>query len=134
MSRKFDSSRSIALLPILCYKHPFLNDFKITKMKKLVIKQAIELLEEQKKSLQKMDLLGVLLENELTHKSNQINSIQILLSKLLPIEEKQMIDFHIEVMKVGLIDEGDKKWSDAYEPKIRDVAESYFKENFIGIG
>ena len=59
---------------------------------KTVIKQAIELLEQQRKSLQEMDLLGVLLENELTHKSNQINTIQLLLAKLLPIEEKQIID------------------------------------------
>ncbi len=99
-------------------------------MQKLIIKQAIELLEQQRNSLQEMDLLGVLLENELTHKSNQINSIQLLLSKLLPVEEKQMIDFHIEVMKVGLIKEGDKNWSDSYEPKIREVAENYFRQTF----
>ena len=51
---------------------------------KTVIKQAIELLEQQRKALQEMDLLGVLLENELIHKSNQINSIQLLLAKLIP--------------------------------------------------
>ena len=99
-------------------------------MNKLVIKQAIELLEQQKKSLQEMDLLGVLLENELIYKTNQINSVQILLSKLLPVEEKQMIDFHIEVIKIGLIEEGDKKWSDAYEPKIREVAENCLQQTF----
>jgi len=37
---------------------------------KTVIKQAIELLEQQRKALQEMDLLGVLLENEFAHKSN----------------------------------------------------------------
>ena len=37
-----------------------------------------------------MDLLGVLLDNEFAHKSNQINTIQLMLSKLLPIEEEQI--------------------------------------------
>jgi len=37
---------------------------------KTVIKQAIELLEQQRKALQEMDLLVVLLENEFAHKSN----------------------------------------------------------------
>ena len=59
-------------------------------MQNLVIKQAIELLEQQRKSLQEMDLLGVLLQNELTHKSNQINTIQLLLAKLIPLEEEQI--------------------------------------------
>ncbi len=97
---------------------------------KTVIRQAIDLLEQQRKSLQEMDLLGVLLENELAHKSNQINTIQILLSKLIPAEEKQMVDFHIEVMKVGLIEEGKNKWADGYEPIIRKVAEKHFQQTF----
>ena len=97
---------------------------------KTVIKQAIELLEQQRKALQEMDLLGVLLENELTHKSNQINTIQLLLAKLIPTEEKQMIDFHIDVMKIGLIEEGDKKWSDGYLPKIKETAEKYYSQTF----
>ena len=59
---------------------------------KTVIKQAIELLEQQRKILQEMDLLGVLLENELTHKSNQINTIQLLLAKLIPTFEEQIKD------------------------------------------
>jgi len=42
--------------------------------------------------------------------------------------KKDMIDFHVEVMKVGLIEEGEKKWTDAYEPKIREVAENYFRQ------
>ena len=57
---------------------------------KLVIKLAIELLEQQRKSLQEMDLLGVLLTNELIHKSNQISTIQLLLAKLIPSEEEQI--------------------------------------------
>jgi hypothetical protein len=57
---------------------------------KSVIKQAIENLEQQRKSLKEMDLLGVLLDNEFAHKSNQINTIQLMLSNLLPIEEQQI--------------------------------------------
>jgi hypothetical protein len=57
---------------------------------KSVIKQAIEILEQQRKALKEMDLLGVLLDNEFFHKSNQINTIQLTLSKLLPIEEQQI--------------------------------------------
>ena len=97
---------------------------------KTVIKQAIELLEQQRKALQEMDLLVVLLENEFAHKSNQINTIQMTLAKLIPSEEKQMIDFHIEVMKIGLIEEGDKKWSDSYLPKIKETAKHYYGQTF----
>jgi len=56
--------------------------------------------------------------------------VKELVKKLLPVEEKQMINFHIEVMKAGLIEEGDEKWSDSYEPKIREVAENYFRQHF----
>lgn len=97
---------------------------------KSVIKQAIENLEQQRKSLKEMDFLGVLLDNEFAHKSNQINTIQLLLAKLIPTEEKQMIDFHIDVMKIGLIEEGDKKWSDGYLPKIKETAEKYYSQTF----
>lgn len=97
---------------------------------KTAIKQAIELLEQQRKSLQELDLDGLLLENELAHKSNQINSIQLLLAKLIPTEERQMIEFHIEAMKLGLIREGERKWSDDYEPKIKDTAEKLFAQTY----
>ena len=62
---------------------------------KTVIKQAIELLEQQRKALQEMDLLGVLLENEFAHKSNQINTIQLSLAKLIPIFEEQIQNAHL---------------------------------------
>ena len=97
---------------------------------KTVIQQAIELLEQQRKVLQEMDLLGVISENELVHKSNQISTIQLLLAKLIPTEEKQMIDFHIGVMKIGLIEEGDKKWTDSYLPKIKETAEKYYTQTY----
>mgnify|MGYP006921489575 CR=1 FL=1 len=57
---------------------------------KTVIKHAIELLEKQRTALKEMDLLGVLLENEFAHKSNQINTIQLSLAKLIPIFEEQI--------------------------------------------
>lgn len=49
---------------------------------------------------------------------------------LINSEKEQIINFHIEVMKQGLIDEGDKKWSDAYLPKIRKTAEQYYQQTF----
>jgi len=97
---------------------------------KTLTKQVIEILEDQKKGLKEMDLLGVLLENEYNHKSNQLSSSQIRLSNLREIEKQQIIDFHIEVMKIGLIAEGEKKWTDAYESKIREVATKYYDEIF----
>ena len=42
--------------------------------------------------------------------------------------KKQIINFHIEVMKIGLIEEGDKKWSDGYLPKIKETAEKYYEQ------
>ena len=60
---------------------------------KTIIKQAIELLERQRKELKKDDILGLLFPNEFVHKSNQINSTQLLLSGLIPIEEKQMTEY-----------------------------------------
>lgn len=97
---------------------------------KTAIRQAIELLEQQRNSLKEMELLGVLLENEFAHKSNQINTIQIMLSKLIPTEQSQIINFHIEVMKIGLIKEGHDRWTDSYKPMLKETAENYFLENF----
>jgi hypothetical protein len=57
---------------------------------KTAIKQAIDSLEQQRKALREMELLGILLENEFAHKSNQINSIQILLSNLIETEKLQI--------------------------------------------
>ena len=50
--------------------------------------------------------------------------------ELLEAEKEQMINFHIEVMKEGLIEEGDKKWSDGYLPKISKTAEQYYTKTF----
>ena len=48
----------------------------------------------------------------------------------LEAEKEQMINFHIEVMKEGLIEEGDKKWCDEYLPKISKTAEQYYTKTF----
>ena len=52
---------------------------------------------------------------------------------LLGKERKQMIDFHIGVMKDGLINEGEKKWKDGYEPKIKEMAEIHYSQNYEGV-
>jgi len=57
---------------------------------KTAIKQAIERLEKHRENLKELDKSGLLLENEFTHKSNYTNSIQLILSSLLPIEEEQI--------------------------------------------
>jgi hypothetical protein len=46
------------------------------------------------------------------------------------IHEEQMIDFHVSVMKKGLIEEGDRQWTDCYLPKIREVAEQCYIETY----
>jgi len=45
-------------------------------------------------------------------------------------DKHQSIDYHIGVMKVGLIEEGEKKWTDSYVPKIKEVAIKYYDETF----
>lgn len=51
--------------------------------------------------------------------------------RLLQEERKQIINFHIEVMKEGLIHEGDKTWKDAYHPKIKEQAEKQYNKLLI---
>lgn len=45
-------------------------------------------------------------------------------------EKELFINNHIEVMKIGLINEGDAKWNDAYSPKIKETALKYYEEAF----
>ncbi len=52
------------------------------------------------------------------------------ITELLPKEKENMIDFHIEVMKVGLINEGESKWKESYLPKIKETANNYFDQNY----
>lgn len=97
---------------------------------KTLVNQIIEILEEKKKILIEMDLSGVLLKNEYIHQLNQLNSLQSIVANLREVEKQQMINFHVEVMKIGLIDEGEVKWSDDYEPRIRKVATTYYNKIF----
>lgn len=46
------------------------------------------------------------------------------------LERQNLIDFHIEVMKLGLIDEGGLKWQDGYLPLVKKQAEDYYTEKF----
>jgi len=57
--------------------------------------------------------------------------LAIIEGKYLEKEKAQLIDFHIEVMKTGLINEGETKWIDGYEPKIKETATDYYNETFI---
>ncbi len=56
--------------------------------------------------------------------------LAIIESKYIEKEKNNLIDFHIEVMKIGLIEEGGKKWTESYEPKIKEVATNFYNENF----
>ena len=62
-----------------------------------------------------------------THWLKPCTSLKELMNASPEIKE-EVVNLHIEIMKVGLIAEGDKKWSDGYEPKIREVAENYIKQ------
>jgi len=46
--------------------------------------------------------------------------------------KEEMINFHIEVMKIGLIEEGKIIWEDAYLPKIKQLTTEYYNETFGG--
>jgi len=81
-----------------------------TKKQLTAMQKAIKLLDGQKEVLYHLDKDGVLLPNEKIHKTNQINSIQMLLSKLLATERQQLIDFG-----AGCIDKSKK--SDLFETK-----------------
>jgi hypothetical protein len=45
--------------------------------------------------------------------------------------KERLINFHIEVMKLGLINEGSKKWSESYEPFVRKQASDYYDQAFL---
>ena len=68
--------------------------------------------------------------NKGTPEGKAIDIILSTLPKFIEAEKEQMINFHIEVMKEGLIEEGDKKWSDEYLPKISKTAEQYYTKTF----
>lgn len=45
-------------------------------------------------------------------------------------DKQQSVDFHIGVVKAGLIAEGKKNWTDFYEPNVKEVASKYYNETF----
>jgi hypothetical protein len=61
-------------------------------MKQTAIRQVIDLLGQKQKHLKELNESGVLLSGEFVHKSNEISSIQILLSRFLAMERQQIID------------------------------------------
>jgi hypothetical protein len=100
------------------YADKLVSKSKIPMEKQLTpIQQAIEKLEKSK-----------------MYKHNQyqlaIGSTIVYLESLLPIEQKAFIDFHVEVMNLGLIVEDDVKWKDKYKPKIEEIANSYFETTY----
>lgn len=66
-------------------------------------------------------------ENNYTSSSLEIkNKAQ----SLLPKEKENYIDFHVEVMKRGLINEGGAKWEEGFKPKIIKEATDYFNSKY----
>jgi hypothetical protein len=53
-----------------------------------------------------------------------------LIEQAKELEKEQLINFHLEVMKIGLIQDGGKKWLEMYTPKIIKIAEEYYNEQF----
>ena len=81
------------------------------------MQKAIKLLDGQKEVLYHLDKDGVLLPNEKIHKTNQINSIQMLLSKLLATERQQLIDFGEScINNVGIGFELEKHFDNTFKP------------------
>jgi chromatin segregation and condensation protein Rec8/ScpA/Scc1 (kleisin family) len=86
-------------------------------MSKTAMQQAIELLEQKKGLLQDLEDTGVLHKNEYIHKANEISSIQITFSKLLPLEKQHIIDAYF----AGYNYEGGRT---------EEQAEQYYKKTF----
>ena len=60
-------------------------------------------------------------------KTRPDNTVILHQSKLYTKDE--IVNIHIEIMKIGLISEGEKKWKDKYEPRIRKIANKWISEN-----
>ena len=88
---------------------------------------AVELLIEQIKS--KKDSLSTNTKEERMAKGIYVDCL-IMARETKEIEKQQLINFHIETMKIGLIKEGEKKWLESYKPKITKIAEEYYNETF----
>lgn len=68
---------------------------------KTAIQEALEKLSKQKEYLFEMDLLGVLMDGEFIHKSNQITTIQQVLSNLLEKEKQQIMEAYDSALGLG---------------------------------
>ena len=62
-------------------------------------------------------------------KGDFVNNPDELIEQAKAMEKEQMIDFHIECMKKGLEVDG-SEWKELYLPKIKDIAEQYYKETY----
>ena len=91
------------------------------------MKTAVELLIEQIKS--KKDSLSTNTKDERMAKGIYVDCL-IMAREAKEIEKQQLINFHIETMKIGLIKEGERKWLESYKPKITKIAEEYYNETF----
>lgn len=91
------------------------------------MKTAVELLIEQIKS--KKDSLSTNTKEERIVKGIYVDCL-IMARETKELEKQQLINFHIETMKIGLIKEGEKKWLESYKPKITKIAEEYYNETF----
>ena len=88
---------------------------------------AVELLIEQIKS--KKDSLSTNTKEERMAKGIYVDCL-IMARETKEIEKQQLINFHIETMKIGLIKEGERKWLESYKPKITKIAEEYYNKTF----
>ena len=77
-------------------------------------------------------LIEELTKNTWYDESNypQVNIGVIDFEQAKELEKEQLINFHIETMKIGLIKEGEKKWLESYKPKITKIAEEYYNKTF----
>jgi hypothetical protein len=53
-------------------------------------------------------------------------------NKAKEMHKEEMINFHIEVMKSGLNQEGERIWEEAYLPKISSIATQKYTETYGG--
>jgi predicted DNA-binding protein YlxM (UPF0122 family) len=67
-------------------------------------------------------------EIKYTTKEALIDAVEIC-EKSIAVEKKQLVDFHIEVMKDGLISEGNYEWNDKDLP----IFEKQTKETYLRI-
>ena len=60
--------------------------------------------------------------------------LAIIEGKYIEKEKGMLINFHTEVVKMGLIDKDERRWTDSYEPQIKEMATKYYNETFTELG